>query len=213
MRESEFRTYHVFRFLDGIRGSSIGTYDTLREAYLKALDLWRNDPRPTVDFRVRGPAPSPDVCSRLPYKWMIPLTGVWYVLESSPARPPAISATVVLKLQGESVLAPNSSSGSSGHSPKRSNNMSSPKRPGGELEAEAGDDNRSPQSVRSKRRRRIPAWLRDKEGLSGERRPDGRKRKKRKKTPRMPLSNDLLGIGIPAQWGKGRRSRKGDFFP
>jgi hypothetical protein len=43
--------------------------------------------------------------------------------------------------------------------------------------------------------------------------PQASPHRKKRKPKRGWFSKDLIGLGIPAQWGKGRRSRKGDYLP
>lgn len=216
------RTYSVYRFLDGIRGGAQGAFPSLYEAYMRALDLRRRDPRANVDFRICGPALKPELYDRLAKSDSpIPTALVWYVLDSSRVELPAIRASDALRLldpgKFNSSLRPSRPVGAISKVTERPLPRP-PQRKPAQLPDSQNSNSRisSPEtSMPQKRRRRHKSRsvFDAAETGSRRRRHDWEIEDRDGDISLVVRDEDELGIGIPAQTGKGRRSRRGQYIP
>jgi len=274
--------YVVFRFVDGIQGGSHGAFATLWDAYLRALKLQQDDTRDNSDYRIRGPVPEPVIYARLVRtNAPVPTTTIWYVLDSSNARPPVLRASVVLRMIGQ----PMSGLSAGTRAAKVDSRHASPE-PGTSRRTDAVSravhsaatsepspsirytvvrvenehrygvkggfrsldeacnyalalqrgcfepnvtfeveyrpstrpqvKERRVQSAgeRRPRRRAAPSIFSKADSSTRIRRHDWEIEDRPGDMPVFPANDDeLLGLGTPAQWGKGRRSRKGWYIP
>lgn len=181
--------YVVFLFLDGIRASGRGSYGSLLEAYQTASAKLKHDNRANADYRIRGPAPADGVIAQLQLPWSLPtnLGTVWYALDASPARPPTLRARDVLRITGAL--------------PAQRTIRSKP------TQAQPASLSRTPKAG-------MPKWLREQEGLAHDRhRRDLEVEDRAGDASLAARSEEELGLGIPAQTNRGRRSRRGDYIP
>lgn len=70
-----------------------------------------------------------------------------------------------------------------------------------------------PPDIRKNRRRRATQPARTTQEHSGRRERIYQKREGKRDLSLLARPEEELGLGIPAQWGKGRNSRKGDYIP
>jgi len=182
----------VYRFLDGVCNAKLGAFSSLVEAYRHAAQSQQYDRRPHVEFRIRGVGFPADVIARLnlPLPLPGPATTVWYLLESSRTKARGIPAQQVVRAIE-----------AAGGIPDRST-------PPKTILSTLTYQPPKPRKPRTPRRR----YERDGE-VSERRRRDPEIDDCRRDVTLYIRSEDELGLGIPAQANKGRRSRKGDYIP
>lgn len=255
--------YQVFRFTEGICGTLLGSFSSLREAYDSASDLRRRDLHSYRDYRIHGPAPRLDICTRLQIH--ASTKDVWYILDSSDAQPPAIRASKVLLLLGQlaqprpaarfSVIglrdqyrwtakdgfstldeAKEYAIAQHATSPETTfevvQNTKTVARVAGALRTSAPTQSPFPRSVQRrpakqqlapvekdvpdstpKRRRQFSRHRAEDRPERASRRHDWEVEERRRDIALFVRDEDELGIGIPAQTGHGRRSRRGPYIP
>lgn len=182
----------VYRFLDGNPADKESSFNTLAEAYRAALNLKEQDRRPHADYRIQGASPDPSILAQLhlPQPLASRIASFWYVLDSSPAKLPAIRAKLVLLAMGIT-----------------------PTRPAQEA-PQKRTQSVLPNATRHLKRSRRPLQRKQREEEPHERhRRDLEVEDRAGDIALVIRPEEELGLGIPAQTNKGRRSRKGEYIP
>lgn len=225
--------YKVYRCVEGVHSQNIGgEWATLREAYEHAQQAANKTTTQRVRFRILGPHPRP-----MPRPRGEPAPTIWYFLDDdNPLPSDAMRASAALATLEEShvgnVLRVNLDAATDANRRwgvariKRVyyrvdqvvNGVYETVHDSFLTEQEAQDF-----VARSKRSKRYPRVDFAIIATSTPPQPGRRKRRRQRhdweiedrKTDAslVARSEEELGLGIPAQWGKGRRSRKGEYIP